>query len=61
MDHHHDHDDQMSLYPLHRSKTLHLVRHAQGIHNVASEKNHDALSSYEYFDAHLSPLGWNQI
>ncbi|RDX68480.1 Phosphoglycerate mutase-like protein 1 [Mucuna pruriens] len=50
-----------SLYPLHRSKTVHLVRHAQGVHNVAGEKNHDEYLSYEYFDAHLTPLGWEQV
>ncbi|KAG6617992.1 hypothetical protein I3842_Q136900 [Carya illinoinensis] len=40
---------------------LTLVRHAQGIHNVAGEKNHDAYSSYGFFDAKLSPLGWKQV
>jgi len=37
------------------------VRHAQGIHNVAGEKDHNALLSPEYFDAHLSPLGGQQV
>ncbi|TXG52615.1 hypothetical protein EZV62_021784 [Acer yangbiense] len=50
-----------TLYPSHRCKTVHLVRHAQGIHNVAGEKNHDAYLSYDYFDAHLTPLGWQQV
>ncbi|KAK7385427.1 hypothetical protein VNO78_31145 [Psophocarpus tetragonolobus] len=50
-----------SLYPLHRSKTIHLVRHAQGVHNVAGEKNHDAYDSYDYFDANITPLGWEQV
>ncbi|KAK4560025.1 hypothetical protein RGQ29_008996 [Quercus rubra] len=50
-----------SLYPLHRTKALHLVRHAQGIHNVEGEKDHDALLSYDLFDANLSPLGWKQV
>ncbi|XWS24018.1 hypothetical protein CRYUN_Cryun28dG0065300 [Craigia yunnanensis] len=49
------------LYPLHRCKTLHLVRHAQGIHNVAGEKDYDAYLSEELFDAHLTPLGWQQV
>ncbi|KAK2632637.1 phosphoglycerate mutase-like protein 1 isoform X2 [Eucalyptus grandis] len=49
------------LYPLHRCKTLHLVRHAQGIHNVAREKNNDPLKSYDFFDAQLTPLGWQQV
>ncbi|XP_050904832.1 phosphoglycerate mutase-like protein 1 isoform X2 [Lathyrus oleraceus] len=50
-----------SLYPLHHSKTIHLVRHAQGVHNVEGEKNHDAYLSYDYFDANLTPLGWKQV
>ncbi|CAM8923691.1 unnamed protein product [Rhodiola kirilowii] len=50
-----------TLYPLHRCKTLHLVRHAQGHHNVAGEKNHDEYMSEEYFDASLTPLGWQQV
>ncbi|KAH6763621.1 Phosphoglycerate mutase family protein [Perilla frutescens var. frutescens] len=48
------------LYPLHRSKTIHLVRHAQGFHNVAGEKDHSAYMSPELFDAALTPLGWQQ-
>ncbi|KAL8199644.1 hypothetical protein R6Q57_013212 [Mikania cordata] len=43
------------VYPLHRSKTIHLVRHAQGVHNVAGEKDHSAYMSEELFDAHLYP------
>ncbi|KAL2340041.1 hypothetical protein Fmac_007981 [Flemingia macrophylla] len=50
-----------SLYPLHRCKTLHLVRHAQGVHNVEGEKNFEAYKSYDLFDAHLTPLGWKQV
>ncbi|XP_041017273.1 phosphoglycerate mutase-like protein 1 isoform X2 [Juglans microcarpa x Juglans regia] len=50
-----------SVYPLHRCKTLHLVRHAQGIHNVEGEKNHDAYLSYDLFDAQLTALGWKQV
>ncbi|KAK0590483.1 hypothetical protein LWI29_027748 [Acer saccharum] len=50
-----------SLYPLHRCKTIHLVRHAQGIHNVEGDKNFKAYMSPEYFDAHLTQLGWQQV
>ncbi|XP_026433186.1 phosphoglycerate mutase-like protein 1 isoform X2 [Papaver somniferum] len=50
-----------TLFPLHRTKTLHLVRHAQGFHNVEGEKNHDAYLSEELFDAQLTPLGWQQV
>ncbi|XP_071732338.1 phosphoglycerate mutase-like protein [Rutidosis leptorrhynchoides] len=49
------------IYPLHRSKTIHLVRHAQGVHNVAGEKDHSAYMSEDLFDAHLTPLGWQQV
>ncbi|CAN8253589.1 unnamed protein product [Cochlearia groenlandica] len=51
----------VGLYPLHRCKTIHLVRHAQGIHNVAGDKDHSAYSSEDYFDAQLTPLGWQQV
>ncbi|KAE8653928.1 Phosphoglycerate mutase-like protein 2 [Hibiscus syriacus] len=49
------------LYPLHRCKTLHLVRHAQGIHNVAGDIDFSNYLSEEFFDAHLTPLGWQQV
>ncbi|CAL0319282.1 unnamed protein product [Lupinus luteus] len=50
-----------SLYPLHRSKTIHLVRHAQGFHNVEGDKNYEAYLSYDLLDASLTPLGWKQV
>ncbi|XP_010254646.1 PREDICTED: phosphoglycerate mutase-like protein 1 isoform X2 [Nelumbo nucifera] len=56
-----DNTSSTSLFPLHRCKILHLVRHAQGIHNVEGEKNHKAYLSPELFDAHLTPLGWQQV
>ncbi|CAI8599918.1 unnamed protein product [Vicia faba] len=49
------------LYPLHRTKTLHLVRHAQGFHNVEGDKDPKAYLSYDLFDASLTPLGWKQV
>ncbi|PKI64857.1 phosphoglycerate mutase-like protein 1 isoform X2 [Punica granatum] len=49
------------LYPLHRTKTLHLVRHAQGFHNVEGEKDYKAYLSYDLLDAQLTPLGWQQV
>ncbi|KAL1540250.1 phosphoglycerate mutase-like protein 1 isoform X3 [Salvia divinorum] len=49
------------MYPLHRCKTIHLVRHAQGFHNVVGEKDHSAYMSPELFDAALTPLGWQQV
>ncbi|KAL2936573.1 Phosphoglycerate mutase-like protein 1 [Bienertia sinuspersici] len=50
-----------SLYPLHHCKIIHLVRHAQGVHNIEGEKNHKAYMKPEYFDAPLTPLGWQQV
>ncbi|KAJ4843063.1 hypothetical protein Tsubulata_042240 [Turnera subulata] len=49
-----------TLYPLHRTKTIHLVRHAQGIHNVLGEKDESVYLSEELFEARLTPLGWEQ-
>ncbi|GMI90625.1 hypothetical protein like AT1G58280 [Hibiscus trionum] len=49
------------LYPLQRCKTLHLVRHAEGIHNMAGEKDYAAYSSEQNFDSHLTTLGWLQV
>jgi broad specificity phosphatase PhoE len=51
----------IGLYPLHRCKTIYLVRHAQGIHNVDGEKNYKAYMSHDYFDAELTQLGWKQV
>nr|KYP48485.1 hypothetical protein KK1_029863 [Cajanus cajan] len=49
------------VFPLNRCKTVHLVRHGQGIHNVEGDKNYNAYMNPEYFDAHLTPLGWQQV
>ncbi|XP_019424162.1 PREDICTED: phosphoglycerate mutase-like protein 1 isoform X2 [Lupinus angustifolius] len=38
-----------------------LVRHAQGIHNVEGDKNYKAYLNPRYFDAQLTPLGWQQV
>uniref|UniRef100_A0A803PN12 Phosphoglycerate mutase-like protein n=1 Tax=Cannabis sativa TaxID=3483 RepID=A0A803PN12_CANSA len=46
----------LSVYPLHRTKTLHLVRHAEGVHNEAIRRK----DPKQYFDAQLTPLGWKQ-
>lgn len=37
------------------------VRHAQGIHNVAGDNDPDAFLSEDFFDDHLTPLGWQQV
>ncbi|KAI9201388.1 hypothetical protein LWI28_022691 [Acer negundo] len=53
--------DATTAYSLQRCKILHLVRHGQGIHNVEGEKGNHVLLSDELFDAHLSPLGRQQV
>lgn len=50
-----------AIYPLHRCKTIHLVRHAQGAHNVEGDTDHSAYMKPEFFDARVTPLGWNQV
>ncbi|KAL9250079.1 Phosphoglycerate mutase-like protein [Drosera capensis] len=64
---------RLSLYPLHRTKIIHvvhydilhlyfpLVRHAQGFHNVAGDKDPRAYLSYDLLDASLTPFGWDQV
>ncbi|XP_044481195.1 phosphoglycerate mutase-like protein 1 [Mangifera indica] len=42
-------------------KILHLVRHAQGVHNTVVGKGPEALLSQELFDAQLSDLGFKQV
>eukprot|EP00850_Spirogloea_muscicola_P000676 SM000002S05756 [mRNA] locus=s2:2029874:2032373:+ [translate_table: standard] len=48
------------LYPAHATKSIHLIRHGQGFHNVAGETDYGAYMSAEYFDAALTPMGWQQ-
>lgn len=50
----------VSMYPLHRSKVIHIVRHGQGFHNVAGELDHANYMSWDYADASLTELGWQQ-
>jgi hypothetical protein len=40
---------------------VHLVRHGQGYHNVAGEAEEDLYKSYDFFDAHLTAKGWEQV
>lgn len=37
------------------------IRHGQAVHNVAGEKDHAAYSFPEFFDAQITPLGWDQV
>eukprot|EP00249_Psilotum_nudum_P005974 c19369_g1_i2 orf=3-338(-) len=43
--------EDFSLHLLRNCKTIHLVRHGQGYHNVAGEIDYSIYGSYEYFDA----------
>ncbi|KAL8150464.1 hypothetical protein V2J09_020272 [Rumex salicifolius] len=47
-----------NLSMLRRRKIIHLVRHAQGIHNLENSAN--SKTSPELFDAKISPLGRKQ-
>ena len=42
-------------------KRFQQVRHAKGFHNVAGEKVYEAFKSYDYLDASLTALGWEQV
>lgn len=50
----------VSMYPVHRSKVIHIVRHGQGYHNVAGELDHSSYMSWDFADASLTDLGWQQ-
>ncbi|KAG0622192.1 hypothetical protein M758_3G078500 [Ceratodon purpureus] len=50
----------VSMFPVHRSKVIHIVRHGQGFHNVAGEVDHASYTSWDYADASLTDLGWQQ-
>ncbi|RXH85409.1 hypothetical protein DVH24_002507 [Malus domestica] len=63
------HSRLSSFWPFCLAKSLHCglttpfiqVRHGQGIHNVEGAKNYKAYMKPEYFDAQLTPLGWQQV
>ncbi|KAE8701695.1 hypothetical protein F3Y22_tig00110515pilonHSYRG00166 [Hibiscus syriacus] len=42
-------------------KLVHLVRHAQGLHNLEPDRNRDPLTSFEFIDAQLTSQGWKQV
>ena len=48
------------LQPLRHTKTLYLIRHGEGYHNLHGEKVRSAYRSEQFADAHLTPLGWDQ-
>lgn len=49
-----------SMYPLHRCKIIHVVRHGQGYHNVAGNVDLKNYESWDFVDASLTELGWRQ-
>ncbi|KAJ0024962.1 hypothetical protein Pint_08540 [Pistacia integerrima] len=53
--------DAATSHSAHGCKILHLVRHAQGVHNTEIGKGPEALLSQELFDAQLSDLGFKQV
>jgi hypothetical protein len=42
-------------------QTLHLIRHGEGFHNVAGQKDYHAYKSWDFEDAHLTDYGWDQV
>uniref|UniRef100_A0A061RJL2 Phosphoglycerate mutase-like protein n=1 Tax=Tetraselmis sp. GSL018 TaxID=582737 RepID=A0A061RJL2_9CHLO len=52
---------RLHLYPVENTKVIHLIRHAQGFHNVAGEKDRGNYLLEAFEDAHLSPDGWKQV
>jgi len=48
------------LLPFRSVKILTLIRHAQGYHNAAGEREREAYKSERYRDAHLTRRGWQQ-
>lgn len=50
----------LTMLPLHRSKIVHLVRHGQGYHNVANTLSKTNYTNWDYEDACLTELGWQQ-
>eukprot|EP00798_Chlamydomonas_sp_ICE-L_P011676 gene11676-34398_t len=50
----------LSMIPQRFTKTVHLIRHGEGFHNVAGLRDHDEYASDEWFDAHLTEKGWTQ-
>ncbi|KAG2256710.1 hypothetical protein Bca52824_076004 [Brassica carinata] len=53
--------DARFLYPLESCKIIHLLRHGQAMHNVAAEKDRNALLSPHLFDAPLTDHGHQQV
>jgi broad specificity phosphatase PhoE len=50
----------LTVLPSRSVKTLHLVRHAEGFHNVAGVVDYSAYKRECFLDAHLTRVGWRQ-
>ena len=48
------------LLPYRNAKVLTLIRHAQGYHNAAGERDRESYKLELYRDAHLTSRGWKQ-
>lgn len=48
------------IAPLRHTKTLYLIRHGEGYHNLFGEMDRTQYGSEQFFDAHLTPKGWVQ-
>jgi len=46
------------MIPEKYTKTVHFIRHGEGFHNVAGAISKENYKSYDYFDAHLTEIGW---
>lgn len=51
---------RMIVLPHRYTKTLHIIRHGEGFHNVAARQDRDAYRNWNYSDAHLTANGWKQ-
>lgn len=51
----------LSVHSLRNCKIIHLVRHAQGYHNVVGDEDYANYMSYDFVDARITPLGWEQV
>ncbi len=52
---------RLTCIPLRHTKIVHLIRHGQGFHNVAGHADPALYRSWDYYDAHLTDLGWKQV
>eukprot|EP01023_Acetabularia_acetabulum_P040833 TRINITY_DN3964_c0_g3_i1.p2 TRINITY_DN3964_c0_g3~~TRINITY_DN3964_c0_g3_i1.p2 ORF type:complete len:336 (+),score=55.22 TRINITY_DN3964_c0_g3_i1:53-1060(+) len=51
---------ELFMIPEKYTKTIHFVRHGEGYHNVAGAISQENYKSWDYFDAHLTEIGWKQ-